>query len=63
MDKRNLTGQTLGRIFNSKLGHACICRKVAHITKRPNLKLKTRSKQLSGSLVLALVFPGQCLSI
>ncbi len=49
MDKLKLTGQNLGRVFNSKLGRACKCSAIAYITKQPNLKMKTRPKQLLGS--------------
>ncbi len=50
--KLKLTGQNLSRVFNSRLGRACINRAVANITKQPNIKLKTRPKQLLGSLQL-----------
>ncbi len=46
MDKLQLKGQNPGRVFNSRLGRACICRAIAYTTKQPNLKLKTRPKQL-----------------
>jgi hypothetical protein len=52
MDKLQLKGQNLGRVFNSRLGHACISCAIAHITRQPNLKLNTRPKQL-----LAFAFP------
>jgi hypothetical protein len=45
----------LGRVINSRLGRACICHAVAYVTKQPNLKLKTRPKQLLGYLPLAFV--------
>ncbi len=57
MDKLQLTGQNLGRVFNSRLGCASICRSIAYITKQPNLKLKTRPKLLLGSLMIAFVLP------
>ncbi len=53
IDKFQLTGQNLARVFNSRLGRACKCRTIAYITKQPNLKLKTQLKQLLGSLPLA----------
>ncbi len=59
MDKLKPTGQDLSRVFNSRLGCACICRAIAHITKRPNLKVRTWPKQLLGSLLLAFVLPGK----
>ncbi len=57
MDKLKLTGRNLGRVFNSRLDRACIGHAIVHITKQPNLKLKTRPKQLLGSLPLAFVLP------
>ncbi len=39
------------------LGRACKYRAMSFITKQPNLKLKTWSKQLLGSLSLAFVLP------
>ncbi len=58
MDKIKLTGRNLGRVCNSKLRHVCIRHAIAYITKWPNLKLKTRPKQLLGSLPLAFALPG-----
>jgi hypothetical protein len=58
MDKLKLTGQNLGRVFNSRLGHASIHRAIVCITKGPNLKLKTRPKQLLGSLLLVFALTG-----
>jgi hypothetical protein len=57
MDKLMLIGQTVGRVFNSRLGCACICHAIAYITKRISLKLKTQLKQLLGSRPLAFVCP------
>jgi hypothetical protein len=57
MDKLKLTGLNLGRVFNSRLGHACTGHEIVHITKQPNLKLKTQPKQLLGSLQLAFARP------
>jgi hypothetical protein len=59
MDKLQLTGQNLGRVFNFRSGclHSAHLRR--HQVKLPNLKLKTRPKQLLGSLPLdtgALVY-------
>jgi len=51
--KLKLSGQNLGRVFNSRLGHACMYCATAYITKQPNLKLKTWHEQLLGSLPLA----------
>ncbi len=57
MDKLKLTGRNLGRVSNYRLGHACIDHAIVHITKQPSLKLKTRPKQLLGSLLLAFALP------
>jgi hypothetical protein len=57
MDKLKLTGLNLGRVFHSRLGCACIGHAIVHITKQPNLKLKTQPKQLLGSLLLAFALP------
>jgi hypothetical protein len=57
MDKLKLIGWNLGWVFNNRLGHACIGIAIVHITKQPNLKLKTRPKQLLGSLLLAFALP------
>jgi hypothetical protein len=46
MDKLKLAGLDLGQVFITRLGHACIYRAIAYITKQPNLKLKTWLKQL-----------------
>jgi hypothetical protein len=51
MDKLNLAGQNLGRVFNSRCRHACLCNAIT-LTKQPNLKLKTWPNQLLGSLPL-----------
>ncbi len=59
MDKLKLTGQNLGRVFNSRLGLACIYHANAYVTKQPNLKLKTRPKQLLDSLPLAFALPDE----
>ncbi len=58
MDKLKPTGETFGRVFNSSLGRVCICRKIAYITERSNLKLKTGPKHVLGSLPLAFTLPG-----
>jgi hypothetical protein len=57
MDKLQLTGQNLRRVFN--FGNGCVhalhllcCRE-----KLPNLVLKTQPKQLLGSLQLHIALP------
>jgi hypothetical protein len=59
MDKLQLTGQNLGPVFNSRSGCMCAMHLCCYEAKQPILKLKTRSKQLLGSLPLAFVLPGQ----
>ncbi len=51
-----LIGQNLDQLFNSRLGCACVCCAFAYLIKRPNLKLKTWLKQLSGYLPQAFAF-------
>jgi hypothetical protein len=51
MDKLQLTGQNLGRVFNSRSGRVHALQLHFSETKQPNLKLKTRPKQLLGSPV------------
>ncbi len=55
MDKLKPIGRNLGRVFDSRLGHACKGHAIEHVTKQPNLTLKTQPKQLLGSLPLAFV--------
>jgi hypothetical protein len=57
MDKLKLTGRNLGRVFHCRLGSTCIGHAIVHISKQPNFKLKTRPKQLLGSLPLAFALP------
>jgi hypothetical protein len=61
MDKLQLTGQNLGRVFNSRSGRVHALQLHFSETKQPNLKLKTRPKQLLGSLPLVIALPGQML--
>jgi hypothetical protein len=57
MGKLQLTGQYVGRVFNSRSG--CMCPKplFCYEAKQPNLKLKTQPKQLFGSLPIAFALP------
>ncbi len=57
MDKLKLTVRNLGWVFHCILGRTYIGHAIVHITKQPNLKLKTRPKQLLGSLPLAFALP------
>ncbi len=60
MGKLQLTGINLTWVFNSRSG--CMCAKdlCCYAAKRPNLKLKTWSKQLLGYLLLAFTLSCQC---
>jgi hypothetical protein len=53
MDKLKLTGRNLGRVFHSRLSRSCTGHAIVHITKKPNLNLKSQPKQLLGSLPLS----------
>jgi len=57
MDKLQLTGRNLGRVFNSRSGCACSMQLSCFETKLPNLMLKTWPKPLLGSLLLDIVLP------
>jgi hypothetical protein len=54
MDKLQLKGRNLGQVFNSRSGRAHAVQLHFSETKQPNLKLKTRPKQLLGSLPLVI---------
>ncbi len=60
MDKLQLTGQNLGRVFSSRRGCMCGTHLFCFEAKLPSLKLKTRPKQLLGSLPLAFALPDRC---
>jgi hypothetical protein len=57
MGKLKLTGQALGQVFNFKSG----CKQTMHLLPSlaisPNLELKTRPKQVLGSLPLVIALP------
>jgi hypothetical protein len=57
MDKLQLTGQNLGRVFNFRSGHLHAATFLVLSLKLPNLQLKTRPKQVLGSLPLVIVIP------
>ncbi len=57
MDKLKLTGQALGRVFNFRSGCMHTMHLLLSVAIRPNLELKTRSKQLLGSLPLVITLP------
>ncbi len=56
MDKIGLTGQNLGRVFNSRSGCFHIMKKCCHQAKLSTLRLKTRTEQVLGLLLLYIVF-------
>jgi hypothetical protein len=58
MDKRQLTGRNLGRVFNSRSGCMRAMSLCCYVAKRHNFKLKTWPNQLLGFLPLAFTFPG-----
>jgi hypothetical protein len=53
----SVTGQNLGRVFNSKGGCKCAMHLCCFEVKWPSLKLKTRPKQLLHSLPFAFALP------
>ncbi len=57
MDKHQLTGQNLGWVFNFRSGRLHAATFLVLSAKLPNLQLKTRPKQLLGSLPLVLALP------
>jgi hypothetical protein len=57
MDKLKLTGQNLGQVFNFRCVHACVPGASFTSPKLSSLKLKTRAKQVLGSLQLAFALP------
>jgi len=57
MDKLQLTGQKLGRVFNFRSGHLHAVTILVLSVKLPNLQLKTQPKQLLGSLPLIITLP------
>ncbi len=59
MNKLNLTGQNLGRVFNFRNGSVHAVHFHSYRVKLSNLKLKTRLKQLLFALPLDIVLPGQ----
>ncbi len=57
MDKLQLAGQNLGRVFNFGSGHLHATAFLVLSVKLPNLQLKARPKQLLGSLPSVIVPP------
>jgi hypothetical protein len=54
MDKLQLTGQNLVRVFNFRFGHLHAEHFWCYQVKLPNLKLKTQHKQPLGYLLLVI---------
>jgi hypothetical protein len=57
MDKLQLTGRNLGRIFNFKNGRVQVLRFLCYGVKLHKFKLKTRPKQPLGYLLLDIMLP------
>jgi hypothetical protein len=57
MDKLKLTGQSLGRVLNFRSGCMQTMHLLPSVAIQPNLELKTRPKQLLGSLPLVIALP------
>jgi hypothetical protein len=62
MDKLQLTGQNLGRVFNFRSGHLHAATFLVLSVKPSNLQLKTRPKQLLGSLTLDIALSAPSLT-
>ncbi len=58
MDKLQLTGQNLCRVFYFRYGSGHDVHFLCWGVKLPNLKLKTRPEQVLGSLLLDIALPG-----
>jgi hypothetical protein len=58
MDKLELTGQALGRVYNFRSGCMCTLHLLPGVAIQPNLELKTQPKPVLGSLPLAFALPG-----
>ncbi len=59
MDKLQLTGQNLDRVFYFRYERVRAVHFLCLGVKLPNLKLKTRPKQVLGSLPLDIALPTQ----
>ncbi len=55
MDKLQLTGRALGRVFNFRSACMHTMHLLPSVAIQPDLELKTRPKQLLGSLLLVIV--------
>jgi hypothetical protein len=57
MDRLQLTGQNLGRVFYFRYGRVRAVHFLCLGVKLPNLKMKTQPKQVLGSLLLDIALP------
>ena len=57
MDKLQLTGRALGRVFNFRSGCMHTMHLLPRVAVQPNLELRSRPKQLLGSLLLVIALP------
>jgi hypothetical protein len=57
MDKLQLAGLQIGRVFNFRSGHLHAAHLWCFQVKLPNLRLKTWPKQLLGYLLLDIALP------
>jgi hypothetical protein len=57
VDKLQLTGRNLGRVFNSRSVCMCVMQLLCFGTKLPKLMLKTQLKQLLGYLLYSIMLP------
>jgi hypothetical protein len=62
MDKLQLTGQNVGRVFNFRSDHLHAATFLVLSVKLPNLQLKTQPKQLLGSLSLVIALPAKTIN-
>ncbi len=58
LDELQQTGQILDRVFNFRSDHLDSAHLCCYQVKLPKLKLKTRPKELRGSLPLNIALPG-----
>jgi hypothetical protein len=57
MDRLQLTGQNMGRVFYFRYGRVRAVHFLCLGVKLPNLKMKTQPKQVLGSLLLDIALP------
>ncbi len=62
MDKLQLTGQNVDRVYNFRSGPLHAATILVLWVKLPNLQLKTQLKQLVGSLSLVIALPAKTMN-